>query len=401
MHDAHLNSRHTPQRRSYTAHSSDRQSKTICGPSPSRPTANESTLDSFVTFLTRYTPSPTRPTANESALDSFQFCGPSPTRPTANESTLDSFVIFLTRYTPSPTRPTANESALDSFQFCSPSPTRPTANESTLDSKRVHVGLVCNISRTLHPFTRNNGSAGWKINWDMIGVAKVLRLQEFGRLISETNESTLDSFARFPARYTPSPTRPTANESNVDSFAAIPARYTARYTPYSFTHSPDSKRVERGLVCRDSRTLHRTLHPILLHPLARQQTSRTWTRLPRFPHATPHATPHTPSPTRPTANESNVDSFAAIPARYTPQAIPVANESTFDSFAAFPARYTPQAFPAANESTFDSFVAAFDSFAAIPARYTPQAFPAANEFNEIVLAKQYRSGAPSTKIWLS
>ncbi|KAJ3793602.1 hypothetical protein GGU11DRAFT_385060 [Lentinula aff. detonsa] len=151
MHDAHLNSRHTPQCRSYTAHSSDRQSKTICGPSPSRPTANKSTLDLFVTFLTCYTPSPTRPTANESALDSFQFCGPSPTRPTANESTLDSFVIFLTRYTPSPTRPTANE-------------------------------------------------------------------------------------------------------------------------------------VKRGLVCCDSRTLH----PTLLHPLARQQTSRTWTRLPRFPHATPH-----------------------------------------------------------------------------------------------------------------
>ncbi|KAJ3978663.1 hypothetical protein F5890DRAFT_1655110 [Lentinula detonsa] len=204
------------------------------------------------------------------------------------------------------------------------------------DDKRVHVGLICNISRTLHPFTQNNGSAGWKINWDMIGVAKVLRLQEFGRLISETNE-LVDSFAAIPACYTPQAI-PVANESTFDSFAAFPARYT----PQAF-------------------------------PAANESTFDSFV--------------------------AAFDSFAAIPARYTPQAFPAANESTLDSFAAFLAHYTPQAFPAANESTLDSFAAAFDSFvrlafpaafpahytpqafnaATFPARYTPQAFPAANE----------------------
>ncbi|KAJ3785972.1 alpha-1,6-mannosyltransferase subunit [Lentinula aff. detonsa] len=52
------------------------------------------------------------------------------------------------------------------------------AHMTSLDGAAVPVG-----SGTVGVI---NGSAGWKINWDMIGAVKALRLQEFGRLISES-----------------------------------------------------------------------------------------------------------------------------------------------------------------------------------------------------------------------
>ncbi|KAJ3744518.1 hypothetical protein DFH05DRAFT_1195925 [Lentinula detonsa] len=147
-----------------------------------------------------------------------------------------------------------------------------------------------------------------------------------------------------------------------------------------------------------------------LHPLARQQTvsrtlhptgnpcsKRVHVRLvcsTSFTHS-PTSVSHTLHPftqSRDT-NESNADSFAAFPARYTPQAIPAANESTFDSFAAPPSptrqrafltRYTPSPNRAtANESTLDSFVTflarytpsptrPLDSFARFPAQTSPR-----------------------------
>ncbi|KAJ3740289.1 hypothetical protein DFH05DRAFT_1529603 [Lentinula detonsa] len=270
------------------------------------------------------------------------------------------------------TIPAENESKTDSFSALHP-PTLPmnvpAAPTHSPDSKRVRPGLVCPTSIDRSP---TFPTAVRYTHWPPT---------HYGPPTHFPGSKRVRSGLSWP-RSTPSK----ANESGIDSLAPHvtpichpPSRLTANDT-HPLT------RQQTGPFWARLMRFNLALPPSATHPVARHQTSPFWTCLAML-------YTQRPPPSCPTANESGIDSFAAIPPRATPiyhppsrptafpprvrpichpPNRPTANESIPDSFAAIQPCvtpvYHPPSFPTPNEYVLDSFGCALHPLAAIHSR---------------------------------